>query len=193
MPGVTISAGYGAGGSVVAARVAQLLDVPLFIEGKAEGAQDFKEETFTLTVSAHGALIVLAAKVALGQTVRLTNLKNKDLAKNRPNQPGNSIAANRPSNPSAGNLPANKPANRAADPARGFAKDNSSTGGRNSALGGYEPGGNARASRDRGQSSFQGNQRPAGGRGNGGGGGNANRGGGGGNSGGNRGGGKKGR
>ena len=45
-----------------------LLDVPLFIEGKAEGAQDFKEETFTLTVSAHGALIVLAAKVALGQT-----------------------------------------------------------------------------------------------------------------------------
>jgi hypothetical protein len=122
-----------------------------------------------------------------------SNLKNKDLAKNRPNQPGNSIAANRPSNPSAGNLPANKPANRAADPARGFAKDNSSTGGRNSALGGYEPGGNARASRDRGQSSFQGNQRPAGGRGNGGGGGNANRRGGGGNGGGNRGGGKRGR
>ena len=29
MPGVTISAGYGAGGSVVAARVAQLLDLPL--------------------------------------------------------------------------------------------------------------------------------------------------------------------
>src|ERR1700741_5483617 len=55
-----------------------LLDVPLFIEGKAEGAQDFKEETFTLTVSAHGALIVLAAKGALGQTVRLTNLKNKN-------------------------------------------------------------------------------------------------------------------
>ncbi len=29
MPGVTISAGYGAGGSVIAARVAQLLDLPL--------------------------------------------------------------------------------------------------------------------------------------------------------------------
>src|ERR1700745_2596832 len=55
-----------------------LLDVPLFIEGKAEGTQDFKEETFTLTVSAHGALIVVAAKVALGQTVPLTKLKNKD-------------------------------------------------------------------------------------------------------------------
>ena len=54
-----------------------LLDVPLFIEGKAEGAHDFKEETFTLTVSAHGALIVLAAKVALGQTIHLTNLKSK--------------------------------------------------------------------------------------------------------------------
>ena len=116
------------------------------------------------------------------------NQKNKDLAKNRPTQPANSTAPNRRDNPAASNLPATKPANRAADPARGFAKDNSSTGGRNSALGGYEPGGNARASSDRGQSSFKGNQKPAGGRGNGGGGGN-NRGGGGGN----RGGGKKGR
>jgi len=55
-----------------------LLDVPLFIEGRAEGAQEFKEETFTLTVSAHGALIVLAAKVTLGQTLKLTNLKSRD-------------------------------------------------------------------------------------------------------------------
>jgi hypothetical protein len=123
-----------------------------------------------------------------------SNLKNKDLAKNRPTQPANSVAPNRPANPAAANLPATKPANRVADPARGFAKDNSSTGGRNSALGGYETGGNARASSDRGQSSFKGNQKPAGGRGNaGGGGGNANRGGGGGNGGANRGGGKKGR
>jgi hypothetical protein len=55
-----------------------LLDVPLFIEGNSNGSQEFKEETFTLTVSAHGALIVLAAKVALGQKLRLTNLKSKD-------------------------------------------------------------------------------------------------------------------
>lgn len=55
-----------------------LLDVPLFIEGKSNGNQEFKEETFTLTVSAHGALIVLAEKVNLGQTLRLTNLKSKD-------------------------------------------------------------------------------------------------------------------
>ena len=122
-----------------------------------------------------------------------SNLKNKDLAKNRPNQPASPAGGNRPANPNAANLPATKPANRAADPARGFAKGSGSTGGRNSALGGYEPGGNARASSDRGQSSFKGNQKPAGGGGNRGGAGNANRGGGGGNGGGNRGGGKKGR
>jgi Protein of unknown function (DUF3300) len=142
-----------------------------------------------------------------------SNLNKKEVGKNRPNQPANPIAQNRPANPGSANRPANltganrpatQPANRAADPARGFAKDNSSTGGRNSALGGYEPGGNARASNDRGQSSFKGNQKPAGGGSNrGGGGGNANRGGsgGGGNAnrgggsggGGNRGGGKKGK
>jgi len=128
----------------------------------------------------------------------------KDLAKNRPNQPSNPAAGTRPANPSAGNRPTAKPADRSADPARGFApKDKSSTGGRNGALGGYEPGGNARASGDRGQASFKGNQKPAAGRGNGGGGGGGggnrggggggNRGGGGGAGGGNRGGGKKGR
>ena len=109
----------------------------------------------------------------------------KDLGKNRPNQPSNPAAGTRPANPSAGNRPAAKPADRSADPARGFApKDKSSTGGRNSALGGYEPGSNARASGDRGQASFKGNQNAGGGRGNGGGGGNrggGDRGGGGGN------------
>jgi hypothetical protein len=114
-----------------------------------------------------------------------SNLNGKEVGKNRPNQPANPIAANRPA--------ATKPANRAADPARGFAKDNGSTGGRTSALAGYEPGGNTRASSDRGQASFKGNQKPTGGRGNGGGGGNAKGGGGGGNrGGGNRGGGNRG-
>lgn len=138
-----------------------------------------------------------------------SNLNKKEVGKNRPsqpanrpNQPANPVAGTRPANPVAGNRPAAKPANRAADPARGFAKDNTSTGGRNSALGGYEPGGNTRAASDRGQASVKGNQRPAGGGGNRGGGGNANRGGaggggggggnrGGGGGGGNRGGGKK--
>src|SRR5208282_709602 len=121
-----------------------------------------------------------------------SNLNGKNVGKNRPNQPANPVVATRPANPAAGNRPAaTKPANRAADPARGFAKDNSSTGGRNSALGGYEPGGNTRASSNRGQASVKGNQKAADARGNGsGGGGNAKRGGGGG---GNRGGGKKGR
>ena len=111
------------------------------------------------------------------------NPGRKDVGKNRPNQPANPVAANRPA--------ATKPVNRAADPARGFAKDSTSTGGRNSALGGYEPGGNTRAASDRGQTSVRGNQNASGGRGNVGGGGNAKRGGGGG-GGGNRGGRKKG-
>ncbi len=104
--------------------------------------------------------------------------------KNRPgNQPGNPA---KPANPGNATRPASpKPADRSADPARGYAKDKSSTGGRNGALGGYEPGGNTRASSERGQASFKGNN-GGGGRGNGGGGG-GNRGGGGG--GGNRGGG----
>jgi len=116
-----------------------------------------------------------------------SNPNRKEVGKNRPNQPANPVAANRPA--------PTKPANRAADPARGFAKDKGSTGGRNSALGGYEPGGNTRASSDRGQASFKGNQKVPGGRGgNAGGGGNAKRGGGGGNGGGaaNRGGRRKG-
>src|SRR5271163_3132954 len=100
--------------------------------------------------------------------------------KNRPgNQPGNPT---KPANPGNATRPASpKPADRSADPARGYSKDKSTTGGRNSAMGGYEPGGNTRASSDRGQASMKGNN--GGGRGNGGGGG-GNRGGGGGNRGG---------
>jgi hypothetical protein len=109
-----------------------------------------------------------------------SNLTKKDAAKNRPAQPSNPVAANRPANLTTGNQPAaTKPANRATDPARGFAKDSGSTGGRNSALSGYEPGGNTRASSERGQASFKGGQNTAGGRGNSGGGGNAKGGGGG--------------
>jgi hypothetical protein len=110
-----------------------------------------------------------------------SNQNRNNLTKNRPKQPASPVAANRPA--------AAMPANRAADPARGFAKDRSSTGGRNGAFGGYEAGGAAKAASGRGQASLKGNQGGFGGRGNGGGG-NARRGGGGG---GNRGGGRKGR
>jgi len=114
-----------------------------------------------------------------------SNPNRKNVATNRPNQPANPVAANRPA--------AAKPANRAADPARGFKKDRSATGGRNGAFGGYEPGGAAQRASGRGQASMKENQGGFGGRGNGGGG-NSKRGGGGGNGGGGkRGGGKRGR
>lgn len=54
-----------------------LLDVPLIICGNSN-KQPFREETFTLTVSAHGALVVLASKVELGQKVKLTKIKTTD-------------------------------------------------------------------------------------------------------------------
>ena len=51
-----------------------LLDVPLVVCGESTGQGAFREETFTVTVSAHGALVMLATKVALGQSVVLRKL-----------------------------------------------------------------------------------------------------------------------
>jgi hypothetical protein len=51
-----------------------LVDLPLIVRGVSPADnQAFEEETFTLTVSAHGALMMLASKVALGQTLCLLN------------------------------------------------------------------------------------------------------------------------
>ena len=44
-----------------------LLSVPILVSGKTTESKDFKEETRTLVVNAHGALISLAAQVAAGQ------------------------------------------------------------------------------------------------------------------------------
>jgi hypothetical protein len=55
-----------------------LLDVPLIIQGEAQDQKPFREETFTVTVSAHGALLVLGAKVALGQKLKLTKTENSE-------------------------------------------------------------------------------------------------------------------
>jgi hypothetical protein len=98
------------------------------------------------------------------------------------NRPGNGnqktkeqLAQNRPNNPNSSTRPAggaNKPANRAADPARGFAKDRNASGGRNGAFGGGESGSAAQSSTARGKASFSGSK------GGGGGGGGGNRGGG---------------
>jgi hypothetical protein len=50
-----------------------LLDVPVVVCGKSIDQLAFEEETFTVTVNAHGALLMLASPVGLGQQVRLIN------------------------------------------------------------------------------------------------------------------------
>jgi diguanylate cyclase (GGDEF)-like protein len=51
----------------------RVLDVPLVISGETKEQKAFREQTFTLSVNAHGALIVLAATVTLGQKLLLQN------------------------------------------------------------------------------------------------------------------------
>jgi len=55
-----------------------LLDVPVVVRGDSADRGAFREETFTVTVSAHGALLMLENKVALGQTIIVMNPKNWD-------------------------------------------------------------------------------------------------------------------
>jgi hypothetical protein len=55
-----------------------LLDVPVVIKGNSSDQRPFREETYTVTVSAHGALLMLEAKVALGQNIVVMNPKNWD-------------------------------------------------------------------------------------------------------------------
>jgi len=55
-----------------------IVDVPLVICGQTEQDRPFREETFTLTVSAHGGLVVLENRVALGQKILLMNPKTWD-------------------------------------------------------------------------------------------------------------------
>jgi hypothetical protein len=55
-----------------------ILDVPLVICGGAEDHRPFREETFTITVNAHGGLLVLEHRVSLGQKILLMNPKNWD-------------------------------------------------------------------------------------------------------------------
>lgn len=54
-----------------------LLDVPVVVRGQS-GNRTFQEETFTVTVSAHGALLMLEANVSLGQKLVVMNPKNWD-------------------------------------------------------------------------------------------------------------------
>lgn len=50
-----------------------LLSVPIRVSGKTTTGVDFSEETRTLVVNAHGALISLGANVAAGQSIVVAN------------------------------------------------------------------------------------------------------------------------
>ena len=50
-----------------------LLSVPIQVSGKSTDGKPFNEETRTLVVNAHGALISLAAHVVAGQTINVSN------------------------------------------------------------------------------------------------------------------------
>jgi PilZ domain len=54
-----------------------LVDIPVVVRGDA-GSRAFQEETFTVTVSAHGALLMLEANVSLGQKLVVMNPNNWD-------------------------------------------------------------------------------------------------------------------
>jgi len=50
-----------------------LLSVPIHVSGKNTERKDFTEETRTLVVNAHGALISLAARVVADQSITVEN------------------------------------------------------------------------------------------------------------------------
>jgi len=54
-----------------------LLSVPIQVSGKDKEQKDFAEETRTLVVNAHGALISLAARVTPGQNLTVSNRSTK--------------------------------------------------------------------------------------------------------------------
>lgn len=60
-----------------------LIDMSVLVRGKSASQLDFQEETFTVTVSAHGALLMLAARVALGQELVVVNPQNSDQREGR--------------------------------------------------------------------------------------------------------------
>jgi hypothetical protein len=54
-----------------------MLSVPIHVSGKDRKNRDFDEETRTLVVNAHGALISLAAAVIAGQQIMVANEATK--------------------------------------------------------------------------------------------------------------------
>jgi len=68
-----------------------LLDVPVVIRGESPDQRAFREETFTVTVNAHGALLMMASKVSVGQKLVLTN-PNRDEREGRVSYMGTTYA-----------------------------------------------------------------------------------------------------
>src|SRR5580693_551228 len=56
------------------------LALPVIVRGVSLDTKSFQEETFTLSVSAHGALVALATTVTLGQTLFLRNPETQNEA-----------------------------------------------------------------------------------------------------------------
>jgi len=57
-----------------------LLSIPVIVAGKNPKGADFKEDTRTLVVNAHGALVALAAQLPAGQKVVVTNVSTQQSA-----------------------------------------------------------------------------------------------------------------
>lgn len=60
-----------------------LLNVPVAVKGKTANNQEFDEETATLVVNAHGALLSVAAQLAAAQEITLDNKATKTSQKCR--------------------------------------------------------------------------------------------------------------
>jgi hypothetical protein len=54
-----------------------LMKLPVRVSGQGGGASSFEEDTYTLAISPHGALIVVAAPVYRGQRFTLSNVQTK--------------------------------------------------------------------------------------------------------------------
>ena len=55
-----------------------LLNISLVVQGETPDKNSFREETVTLVINAHGALISLATKVAPGQELLLENQRSHE-------------------------------------------------------------------------------------------------------------------
>jgi len=56
-----------------------LLNVPILVQGGTTSRQPFQEETHTLVVNAHGALITMATQVRPGDTLMILNKNTQEV------------------------------------------------------------------------------------------------------------------